>query len=98
MKKLITILSLLTLITIMTIHFTTFKPSQTYTMPISSIDHGNIDNIYINFNGHTVKAPQNGSEFILIKDKKYGNPKGSFTLTEKVNVFGLIKYEAHSLK
>ena len=96
MKKLI-IFSLITFISLIAIHFTTFKTSEQMVLPVSSIEKGNLDNLYISLNGDTVKTP-NHTDFYLIKDKKYGNPHGSFTLTKQVNVFGFTRYEATMVK
>lgn len=93
MKKTMIIIGILVILGLVGLHFGTFQNVKEETLPITDIGKGTINYMKINYQGNVIKAPFN-PDFTLIKDEKFGDLNGTFTLIQNQNIFGSIKYEA----
>lgn len=87
------VIGILVILGLAGLHFGTYQNMKEETPPISNIEYSTINYMKINYKGKEVKAPFN-PDFVLIKDEKFGDPNGTFTLIEKQNLFGFTKYKA----
>ena len=93
MKKTMIIIGIVVALVLAGLHFGTYQNVKEETLPIAAIGKGTVNHMNINYHGSVIKAPFN-PEFTLIKDAKFGDPNGTFTLIQKQNVFGFVKYQA----
>ncbi|WP_431785811.1 hypothetical protein [Paenibacillus lactis] len=93
MKKTMIVVGILVVLGLAGLHFGTFQNVKEETLPISNIGTATINYMKINYQGKVIKTPFS-PEFTLIKDEKFGDTNGTFTLIQKQNIFGSIKYEA----